>query len=251
MSEPDIAQVNCPAFKLFTINATLSALWQDARRACDKALAQGLAFVVILREAGALAEEHLLTDEDLQRARRFRRLADRYNFVLGRTMVHHLVRPQGAAVPYAFSLGRHGKPFLPDGPSFNVSHSDNWVACAIGRGELIGVDVETFEHLQDYRELLGTITHVAERQCIDQAPPDRQLALFQRCWTRKEAVLKATGMGLSDDLCSIDVRLTEDEPVLGYPASLRLVDLLLDDERPTISLALDTSVPGVVVMSVL
>ncbi|WP_266168867.1 hypothetical protein [Dyella subtropica] len=64
-------------------------------------------------------------------------------------------------------------------------------------------------------------------------------------------MLKATGKGLSDDLCAIDVRLAESEPVLSYPASLRLVDLLVDDDRVTISLALDPSVPGVVVMLVL
>ncbi|WP_266168861.1 4'-phosphopantetheinyl transferase family protein [Dyella subtropica] len=252
MSELDTTQASCATFEVFAVNAARTALWRDARQACDKALAQGFAFVAILREAGAFADEELLVDEDRQRAKRFRQTRDRDNFVLGRTMVHHLVRPKGVSEPSAFSLGRYGKPFLPGCPTYNLSHSDHWVACAISQSEQIGIDVETFEHLQDYRDLLATITHPVERRNIDQEmAPEKQLALFKRCWTRKEAVLKATGKGLSDDLCAIDVRLTESEPVLSYPASLRLVDLLVDDDRVTISLALDPSVPGVVVMLVL
>jgi phosphopantetheinyl transferase len=251
ISELYTTQVSCMTVRVFTVNAARNALWQDGRRACDKALAQGFAFVVILREAGVFADEHLLTDEDRERAKRFRRAGDRYNFVLGRTVVHHLVRPADASAPCAFSLGRNGKPFLPGCPTYNLSHSGSWVACVISRSELVGIDVEAFEHLQDYRDLVTTITHPAEHRIIDQTSPDRRLALFKRCWTRKEAVLKATGKGLSDDLCSIDVRLAESEPVLSYPVSLRLVDLLVEDERVTISLALDTSIPGIVVMPVL
>lgn len=249
--ELDITQASCTTFRVFTLNAVRTALWQDTRQACDRALAEGLTFVLILHEASAFADESLLSDRDRQRAMHFRRANDRCNFILGRTVVHHLVRPQGVLMPRAFSLGHHGKPFLPDCPSFNLSHSGNWVACVISRTELVGIDVETFEHLQDYRDLLATTTHPAEHRSIDQSPPDRQLALFKRCWTRKEAVLKATGMGLSDDLRSIDVRLGENEPVLSHPVSLRLVDLLIDDERATISLALDTLAPGVDAMLVL
>jgi len=248
MRELDTDQATSSTFGIFThVNAVRTTLWPDARRARDEALAQGLAFVAILHNADVFADERLLVEEDLQRARRFRRARDRSNFVLGRTMVHHLVRPSGVSVPIAFSFGAHGKPFLPDCPVYNLSHSGSWVACAISRSNGVGIDVETFGHLQDYRDLLASTTHPAERRSIEEVAPDRRLALFKRCWTRKEAVLKATGKGLSDDLCSIDVRLTENNPVLSYPAPLRLVDLLANDERVTISLALDTLISGVVV----
>jgi len=233
-----------------TITVARTALWQDARLICDEALGRGLAFVAILREAGAFADEHVLADADRQRAIRYRQAGDRQNFVLGRTIVHHLVRPRGASVPYALSLGVHGKPFLPGCPAFNLSHSAEWVACAISPGDSIGIDVEAFLRLTDYRELLAATTHPAERRTIGEVEPDQRLALFKRCWTRKEAVLKATGRGLSDDLCSIDVGLAESQPVVGDPASLRLVDLLVDDDRLTGSVALDLSVSGVVVMQV-
>lgn len=248
--ERDIAQKERAACRLTIIHATSAALWQQARRACDDALAQGFAFVTIVRDADAFADEHLLVEADRQRAARFRQLRDRHNFVLGRTMVHHLVRPQGASSPCTFSLGSHGKPFLADAPAYNLSHSGAWVACAVSPNEPIGIDVETFARLKDYRDLLPAITHQAERHHIEQMPSAHHLALFKRCWTRKEAVLKATGKGLSDDLQGIDVCLDKNEPVLHHPARLRLIDLPMDEEPVTASLALDPSVPGLVVMVV-
>ncbi|GAA0763301.1 4'-phosphopantetheinyl transferase superfamily protein [Ideonella azotifigens] len=238
------------SFGISTITVASTVLWQDARLVCDQALGRGCAFVAILHEAGDFADEHVLADADRQRAMRYRQAGDRKNFVLGRTMVHHLVRPRGALVPCAFSFGVHGKPFLPGLPAFNLSHSAEWVACAVSPGESVGIDVEAFLRLGDHRDLLAGTTHPAERLAIARAEPDEQPALFKRCWTRKEAVLKATGKGLSDDLCAIDVGLAERQPLVGDPASLRLVDLLVGDDRVTACLALEKWVPGVVVMHV-
>jgi 4'-phosphopantetheinyl transferase len=234
--------------RLVVIRATSSVLWEEARRACDEALARGFSFVAMLRGGEAYADEALLIDEDRQRAARFRQPRDRHNFMLGRAMVHHLVRPPGASMPHAFLRGPHGKPYLPDPPFFNLSHSDGWVACAVSQTDAIGIDVETFARLGDYRDLVPAIAHPAESRCIEQALPAHRLALFKRCWTRKEAVLKATGKGLTDNLRDIDVRLDLDEPLLSQPASLRLLDLPTDGAPAVVALAQAPSVPGVVVM---
>lgn len=248
MSDPAStnALVEDVACKLITIETTHAALWQQARDACDDALKQGRVFVAILHRAEAFADEHWLTDEDRQRAARFRQPGDRHNFVLGRNLVHHLIRPRGISTPCVFSIGPNGKPFLPDAPAYNLSHSGRWVACAVSRHEPVGIDVETFSHLKDYRELLPTIAHPAERRYIEQAPADIGLALFKRCWTRKEAVLKATGKGLSADLQAIDVCLDQSEPVLRHPMPLRLMHM--DRQQVSISLAMSPSIPGLVAM---
>lgn len=239
------------ACRVDIVHATSAALWRNARDACDEALAQGFAFVAVLRGTEAFADESLLCNDDRQRAARFRQPRDRYNFVLGRTLAHHLVRARGAAGPCVFSLGPNGKPYLPGGAAYNLSHSGNWIACAVSRHEPIGIDVETFARLNDHRALLPTITHPAERGHIDQASADDHLALFKRCWTRKEAVLKATGKGIGGELQNIDVRLHQHEPVLHHPASLRLVDLPMDEAAGvTIALALDPRVPVIVAMVV-
>jgi phosphopantetheinyl transferase len=232
------------------VKATSAALWKGARKACDDALAQGHAFVAILHGAESFADERLLTDQDRQRAMRFRQPSDRHNFALGRTMVHQLVGARDDSTPRAFSVGSHGKPFLPGAPAYNLSHSGRWVACAVAQYEPIGIDVETFARLQNYHDLIPAIAHQAERHCIEQAPSDNRLALFKRCWTRKEAVLKATGTGLSDDLQDIDICLAQGEPVLEHPTPLRLIDFPVDEGQVMVALALSPSVPGVVAMFV-
>lgn len=121
------------ACQLIIIDAALDALWKQARIICDDALARGFVFVAILHGAEAFADDNLLTDTDRNRAARFLQAGDRYNFVLGRTMVHHLVRPMGASAPCVFSHGPHGKPFLTDSPAYNLSHSGRWIICAVSQ----------------------------------------------------------------------------------------------------------------------
>ncbi|WP_230474692.1 4'-phosphopantetheinyl transferase family protein [Dyella monticola] len=250
VSAQDVTPESGIACPLTIINATPAALWREIRDACDDALGQGHAFVAILHRMEAFADECFLADEDRQRAARYRQAGDRHNFVLGRNLVHHVVRPRGMSTPCSVSIGPHGKPFLPNAPAYNVSHSGRWVACAVSRDEPVGIDVETFARIQDYRDLLAVITHPAERRYIEQAPPDQRLALFKRCWTRKEAILKATGEGLSGHLHAIDVCLQRNEPVLNHPALLRLMHLTADQAEAAIALALNPSVPAVVAMFV-
>ena len=236
--------------RLTVIHAAPTDGWQEARRRCEQALAQGCSFVLMTYGMQAHADESLLLDEDRQRAARFRRPADRHNFVLGRTLVHHLLRPVDAAVPYGFLRGPHGKPFLPDTAAYNISHSGRWLACAVSPREPIGIDVETFEQLGDYRQLLPSIAHPDERRCIEMVPAHQRRRLFQRCWTRKEAVLKAIGTGLSERLQGIDVRLDQDEPMLDDPAPLRLLDLPLGERAITAALAQAPSIPAVLMLLV-
>jgi 4'-phosphopantetheinyl transferase len=233
-----------------TLRAATQALWQEARHACDDALARGFTFVLVLHAAEAFADDRLLTDEDRERSARFHQPSDRHNFVLGRTMVHQLVRARGASTPYALCRGPYGKPFLPDAPAFSLSHSDRWIACAVSVRDPIGMDIETFARLGDYRSLLGFVSHPAERRCIEEAMPHERLPLFKRCWTRKEAVLKAVGKGIADDLKGIDVCLNLDEPLLSHPAPLRVIDMRLQDDQVTAALAQTLYVAGTVVMVV-
>ncbi|WP_233842643.1 4'-phosphopantetheinyl transferase superfamily protein [Dyella sp. 2HG41-7] len=237
----------CP---IHIVRAAPSALWQEARDACDDALARDYAFVAILHGMEAFADDQILTDKDRERAARYRQPGDRHNFVLGRNLVHHFVRPCGISTPCEISVGARGKPFLPDAHAYNVSHSGRWVACIVHRDDSVGIDVETFVRMKNYRDLIEVITHPTERRYIEQAPTEHRLALFKRCWTRKEAVLKATGEGLRDNLQTIDVNLAQNEPVLDQPMPLRVMHLATDQDDATIALALNPSVRGVVAMFV-
>ena len=100
----------------------------------------------------------------------------------------------------AFAYGEHGKPYLPSHPHthFNMSHCNNAIACVVDTTP-VGIDVED---LGRYSESVARYSmNDAEMQQI-LAAPDSDLA-FTRLWTRKEAVLKLRGIGLTDDLKNV------------------------------------------------
>lgn len=120
-----------------------------------------------------------------------------------------------APTEVAFHIGPRGKPYLVgDGLHFNLSHSGKLALIGVSQHEL-GIDVEKVRHLE-------SLTQIAQRHFSDsefrklEALDDaaRELA-FYRCWTRKEAYIKALGEGLSMALDSFDVSVDEQPQFLA------------------------------------
>lgn len=85
----------------------------------------------------------------------------------------------------------HGKPFLPDGPFFSISHCKAGIAVAVDE-QPIGIDIESIRHADE--ELIErTMNEEEQRMIRSAAQPDR---MFTRLWTQKEAVVKAEGSGI-------------------------------------------------------
>ena len=85
----------------------------------------------------------------------------------------------------------HGKPFLPDGPFFSISHCKAGIAVAVDE-QPIGIDIESIRHAEE--ELIErTMNEEEQRMIRSAAQPDR---MFTRLWTQKEAVVKAEGTGI-------------------------------------------------------
>lgn len=148
-----------------------------------------------------------LDDEERQRAERFRFEQDRERFIAGHGVLRILL---GSALGLApenvrMARGAHGKPFLPDGgPAFNLSDTKDALVVAIGGSDELGVDIETVERRTDHELVSGhyfTPDEVAHIQAGDAEGKRRFLTL----WTRKEAVLKASGVGLMEDLHALRV----------------------------------------------
>lgn len=108
-----------------------------------------------------------------------------------------------------FRQGDRGKPYLVgDGPFFNLSHSGKLAVVAVAATEL-GIDVEKLRRLESLTQIAQRHFANAEFRSLEQLDgDDRQLA-FYRCWTRKEAYIKALGAGLSMSLDSFEVSLCE------------------------------------------
>lgn len=95
---------------------------------------------------------------------------------------------------------------------FNVTNSGEWALVSVTRGQPHGVDVEHVARRCDHAALAARYFAPEERAALAGLPSEDRRAGFFRCWTRKEAVLKATGTGLTFPLDRFVVALTADEP---------------------------------------
>jgi 4'-phosphopantetheinyl transferase len=110
-----------------------------------------------------------------------------------------------------------GKPALalpPGGSSlrYNLSHSEGLALVALMLDREVGVDVEYVRPLSDMERIVGRYFAPGERTTWHALPEHERLAAFFRCWTRKEAYLKAQGIGLSAALDQFEVSLAPGEP---------------------------------------
>lgn len=149
----------------------------------------------------------VLDGEERARAERFRFDPDRERFIAGHGLLRMLLGGALGMAPEDVRLARgaHGKPYLPDGgPAFNLSDTKDAVVVAIGGADELGVDIETVERRTDHDLVAGhyfTPDEVAHIQAGGAEGKRRFLTL----WTRKEAVLKASGVGIMEDLHALRV----------------------------------------------
>lgn len=156
----------------------------------------------------------LLSEDERARAARFVFERDQKRFVVARgRMREHLASIVGQR-PHAlaFAVSAHGKPSLAEGGvSFNLSHSGGLAALGIARGHEIGVDLEEERPLKE--DIAGRFFSPREVAALKAMPEREQLRAFYRCWTRKEAIVKAIGEGLSHALNTFDVTLSREAAV--------------------------------------
>lgn len=153
-----------------------------------------------------------LSPDEQERARRYRFEKDRAAFVESRFFLRSVLARYLHINPadVAFTYGEKGKPFLGPGMpdsriQFNLSHCRGLVICGIVLDHQIGVDVEEIRALEDILAIARQVFSPNELRQILYLEPEARLQAFYRCWTRKEAYIKATGEGISADLRSIDV----------------------------------------------
>ena len=161
----------------------------------------------------------LLTPDEIARASRFYFEDDRRRFVSCRVALRILLGRYLETSPaeIRFHYEKHGRPeiaFPQDtgGLRFNVSDSGDLALIAIGAGRAIGVDLEKIRHLPDLLELARGFFSAREVAAILAVSEDKRHDAFFACWTRKEAFLKATGMGLMYPLSAFSVSVDPDGP---------------------------------------
>ncbi len=159
-----------------------------------------------------------LEDDEIRRADRFHFEKDRRAFVVSRGFLRQVLGRYLATKPEAlrFSYGPYGKPAL-DGEHkdcplrFNMSHSHGVGLVAVSEGKELGVDVEYIRADFATEDIARRFFSPREVAAFNALPPELRVNAFFRCWTRKEAYIKAIGLGLSQPLDGFDVTLAPDE----------------------------------------
>lgn len=110
-----------------------------------------------------------------------------------------------------FDYGAWGKPSLREpageGLAFNLAHSSGQALITVSRTAALGIDIEVMRPMPDWQEIASQTFAPGEINALLSLPPDERMEGFFACWTRKEAIIKFWGEGLSADLTSFEVSL--------------------------------------------
>ena len=157
----------------------------------------------------------LLDPDELTRANRFHFEKDRRHFIVARGFLRVLLGRYLTSDPkqLKFVYGDYGKPALAQESllRFNMSHSQGMALYAFTEGRDVGVDVEYMRADFTGDDIARRFFSPFEVQSLCGLPDADRVESFFRCWTRKEAYIKATGRGLSQPLDGFDVTLAPGE----------------------------------------
>ncbi len=159
-----------------------------------------------------------LSPDEQERAQRFNIPQHRRRFMAARGILRHILARYLKTPPknIRFELGPFGKPFLQDPVSqtlhFNVAHSQQLAVYAVSHDVEVGIDLEGDRDPLDYMRLAERICSPEEFMVFQKLSQTKQKAAFFRCWTRKEAFVKAVGKGLAFPLRHLTVSFAPDHP---------------------------------------
>lgn len=161
-----------------------------------------------------------LSPGELARAGRFHFETDRRRFIVARGCLRAILARYLEISPaiIQFTYDDYGKPGLASAPlpaaplKFNLAHSDDLAVYALTLIGEVGVDLERIRPGFDGDEVARRLFSPSEVARLDQFSGAARQQAFFRCWTRKEAFIKAKGLGLSIALDQFDVAIAADEP---------------------------------------
>jgi 4'-phosphopantetheinyl transferase len=156
----------------------------------------------------------LLSDQERSRASAFVHALDRERFLVSHAILRILIGGYLNMAPAKLKFAEiaRRKPCL-EGASadsnlqFNLSHSHGYVLLAFTHQRQVGVDIEHMRPLPDLEQVAARTFSAQENLHLAKLTQHEKLAAFYRCWTRKEAFVKALGSGLYYPLESFSVSI--------------------------------------------
>lgn len=153
----------------------------------------------------------VLHPDEIQRADRFRFPIHRQRFIAARGILRYILSYYLDSEPQDIEFAYHhrGKPYLINTDvQFNLSHSHDMAVYAVTLHHAIGIDIERIS--DKFEEAVAKRYFSSEEyKQLMALPIERRLSAFYLIWSRKEAIIKAIGEGLSFPLSSFSVSIDE------------------------------------------
>ena len=160
-----------------------------------------------------------LSPDERTRAEKFKFEKHRNRFIAGRGVLREILGRYVHAKPaeLRFDYSTNGKPelgaeFASGEIHFNLSHSEELALIAVTCVGVVGVDVERVRTIDNADALVARFFSARENELFQNVPPSEKPAAFFNLWTRKEALLKATGEGITRSLSLVEVSFLPGEP---------------------------------------
>jgi len=138
----------------------------------------------------------LVDDQRRNEALRYKHLFGQFACLKSWLMLKELLKPLGIK-DLKMDYNEHGKPYLTHHPEvhFNLSHCKNGIAVVVC-DQPVGIDIESYRQVSD--SLLKYTMNEEELRIIHES--DDPIRTFTEYWTKKEAVFKLRGTGITHDL---------------------------------------------------
>jgi len=163
----------------------------------------------------------ILSAEESARAARFIFERDRARFIVAHAALRQILARHTSHNPTAliFGVEEKGKPYLAEHRQvrFNLSHSGTFAMVAVALDREVGVDIEHIKSERSTHAIADRFFAPTEVQDLNATPEHLRVAAFFKCWSRKEAYIKARGEGLGIALDSFAVSLGEKAELRAAP----------------------------------
>lgn len=153
----------------------------------------------------------------------------RHRFIIARGVLRSIIScylPRQSPALLVFDYNKYKKPQLSAAYhstlQFNVSHSEDYALLAITPLHPIGIDVEKLKS-HDLLAIAKRFFSYNEYQLLSQLRSNQIEPVFYALWTRKEAVLKAVGLGIAEYLshvCLLSQKSTVEKLLFLNPVKL-------------------------------
>ena len=150
-----------------------------------------------VREDQVQAMLPLLSESEAARYRRFVRPQRQRQFLIGRVLLRRALcaalNLPADALTVEEHVGHAPRVLLPAAvapPGFSISHSGDWVACAVSSSTALGLDIELLDPARDIVALAEQSFDAIELAALGMEPESQRMAAFYRMWSSKEARFK-------------------------------------------------------------